>query len=139
MPATSSPICLRATAATNPRCRLSQPADPRACDHGAGARFSSNCRATVRARRTPARDRLRPVGRLDAAGDAAAGSCSLCQTPDEKWTVSPPAARAMSRCQAEDADWYASVTADTVAVRMAAPPGPDGGARHRDARSAPPT
>ena len=73
-------------------------------------------RCGLRARRPPARDRLRPMGRLDAGRDAGRDPDLFARRQTEKWTVSPPGGESYVEVQARMQDWYASVRSDTVAV-----------------------
>ena len=94
-----------------------EPARPRARDHGAGARRTETAARGLCARRSPARDRLRPLGRLDAGRDAG------CAIPSSMPGARPRngrcrrrAARAMSRCRPGCAIGTTRCRRDTVAV-----------------------
>ena len=90
----------------------------------------------LRDRRPAARDRLRPLGRLDAWPQMQAEDPELfAKRQTEKWTVAPPGGESYVEVQARVTDWYRQLTRGH---RRGRPwrhrAGADGGARHRDAR-----
>ena len=74
--------------------------------------------ARLRARRSPARDRLRPVGRLDAGARCKLHDPAIFAARQaDKWTVPPPGGESYASVQAADARLVSTrLTADTVAV-----------------------
>ena len=78
----------------------------------------------LRARRPAARNRLRPVGRLDAGADAGDGSRAFRQAPDRQMDACRRrAARAMPRCRRGCATGTVGCTATPSRSPMAAPRG----------------
>ena len=77
-----------------------QSARPGAGDDGTGARRTETAAGGIRARRPPARDRLRRLGGLDAGRDAGRRPRAVCQAPDREVDDGRrTAARPMPRCR----------------------------------------
>ena len=93
--------------------------------------------ARLRHRRPAARDRLRPVGRLDAARDAAARPRRFRRAPDRQMDVSRAGRRELCQRHARMRDWFDSLAGRYGHCRpWRHHAGADGRARPRDAAQA---